>query len=384
MPPRLRRRHLPALLLPGLAACRKGQPAPHDPLTPAEKNDGWTIGRAHESGFNEAALRKLTGDLQANAFPNTHLVLVEHEGRLIYEQYLAGSDERWGTPNGHQVMDAESLHDLRSISKSFTAALLGIALGEQAEAALTRSIATFFPQRTLSPALQAVTLQDVLTMTAGLTWNEMTVPYTSSDNDEIRMSATQDPIGMVLTRPLREKPGTTWYYNGGLTQVLAGVVEGLTGDGLDAYAQRVLFGPLGIRHEWLGDPSWQSPMPAAASGLRMRGRDLAKFGSLYLHQGQWQGRQVIPAGWVARSMQRHVASIGDWGNGVWGYGYQMWVGRFAEGYDVAAGVGNGNQRVFVLPAERIVVSVMAGEYNKFEGHSERLLRRIMAARKSGH
>jgi CubicO group peptidase (beta-lactamase class C family) len=80
-------------------------------------------------------------------------------------------------------------------------------------------------------------------------------------------------------------------------------------------------------------------------------------------------------------MARHVERVGEWSDdGVWGYGYQWWIGDLRTGQRVVAGVGNGNQRLFVVPAERLVVTVFAGEYNKFEGHSERILDRVLAAR----
>ncbi len=376
-----RRRDLVAILLPGVIGCGR-QARPRDPLIPVQRSDGWRIGKLTDSGFDETAFRKLTADLKAGVFPNTHAVLVEHDGRLVYEQYLAGRDERWGESLGHRVMDADSLHDLRSVSKSVTAAALGIALGADFEKALASPIGSFFPRLNLPPELDALKLHHVLTMTAGLEWNEMTVPYTDSNNDELRMYSVKDPVAMVLARGIRQEPGTSWYYNGGLTQVLAGVVGKITGKTLDAYANEVLFGPLGItRYEWIGVPQWNPPMPAAASGLRMRARDLAKLGSVYLHGGEWQGRQIVPAAWVERSTRRHVASIGDWSSrGIWGYGYQWWVGRFPEGYEVAAAVGNGNQRVFVASKERVVVTVFAGEYNVFQGHGERILRSVIAAR----
>jgi CubicO group peptidase (beta-lactamase class C family) len=376
-----RRRDFVAILLPVLSGCRR--PArQRDPLLPVERSDGWEIGRLKDAGFDEIALQKVTADLKSGVFPNTHAVLVEHDGRLVYEQYFAGRDERWTKSIGRRVMDAGSLHDLRSVSKSVTAALLGIALGADFEKALASPIASFFPQLNVRRELDALTLHHALTMTAGLEWNEMTVPYTDPNNDEMRLYSVKDPVAMVLSRALRQKPGAVWYYNGGLTQVLAGVVRQITGKTPDAYAKQVLFGPLGItQYEWIGGPGWNPPMPAAASGLRMRARDLAKFGSVYLHGGKWQGRQIVPAAWVERSMRRHVASIGDWSRGgMWGYGYQWWVGRFSEGYEVAAAVGNGNQRVFVAPKERVAVTVFAGEYNVFEGHSERVFRSVMAAR----
>ena len=89
----------------------------------------------------------------------------------------------------------------------------------------------------------------------------------------------------------------------------------------------------------------------------------------------------MPQEWVEPSFARHVAEIGDWSRGgVWGYGYQWWVGRLPSGERVAAAVGNGNQRIFVLPELGVAITILAGEYNRFEGHSDRLLERIVAAR----
>jgi CubicO group peptidase (beta-lactamase class C family) len=190
-----------------------------------------------------------------------------------------------------------------------TSALLGIALSTDFDTALARPIGSFFPQLKLRPVLDAVTLEHVLTMTAGLEWNEMTVPYTDPRNDELQMSNVEDPIELVLSRPLREKPGTAWYYNGGLTQVLAGVVKQITGKPFDTYAKETLFTPLGVtQYEWIGPPKWDPHMPSAASGLRMRARDLARFGSVFLHRGTWAGRLIEPEAWVDRSTQRHVQS----------------------------------------------------------------------------
>ena len=174
-----------------------------------------------------------------------------------------------------------------------------------------------------------------------------------------------------------------WYYNGGLSQVIAGVVHQITGQPLDDYANEVLFQPLGItKFEWLGGSKWKPPMPSAASGLRMRARDLAKIGSVYLHGGQWNGRQIVPREWVEHSTQRHVKRVSRrWSlGGIYGYGYQWWHGKFPRGYTAIVARGNGNQRMFILQEKRIVVTIFAGDYNKFTPYSERLLRRIMEAR----
>jgi CubicO group peptidase (beta-lactamase class C family) len=369
-----------ALLLLALAACA----GPRTEYVPAQLDDGWTVGTLAAARLDADSIAAITRAIEDGEYPNTHALLVEHDGKLVYEAYFAGTDERWGDSLGGRVMGRDSLHDLRSITKSVTSLVLGIALGDGADSMLGRPLASFFPDREVSADVEQITLHHALTMTAGLEWNEMTVPYTSEENDEIRLYATTDPIGYVLSRPLVHPPGERWNYNGGLSQVIAGVVRQLTGMPVDAYAREVLFDPLGItEYEWLGEPEWEPAMPSAASGLRLRARDLAKIGSLVLHGGMWNGMRVVPESWIAVSGRRHVREIGEWSNdGMWGYGYQWWVGAQRDGHVVIAGVGNGNQRLFVLPADRLVVTVFAGEYNRFEGHSARLFERIHHARHS--
>ena len=126
----LRRRDLSLLLWPLVGACRRGN---------SELPD-WETGAASAAGFREGALRGLTAEIAAGAFPNTHAVLIERDGVLIYEQYFAGTDEREGEPLGRRTFDAGALHDLRSVSKSFTSALVGIALGSDFEKAVGRSV----------------------------------------------------------------------------------------------------------------------------------------------------------------------------------------------------------------------------------------------------
>lgn len=343
-----------------------------------EGADDWLIGNATEAGFDVAALEQLALDIEAGEFPNTHALLIEHEGSLVFERYFSGPDERWGDPIAMRIMGPDSLHDVRSIAKSVTSVLLGIALQGDFESAAARPIAEYLPSFTATPEQRAITLHHILTMTAGLEWNEWDVPYTDPNNDEIRLYDASNPALYVMNRPIEHEPGSTWYYSSGTTQVLATVIFELTGQTLGDYAREHLFAPLGITaFEWLGPEGWMPDNPAAMSGLRLTARDLAKIGSLYLHGGRWQGHQIVPEAWVERSSTRHVAETGiQW----WSYGYQWWVGDLPTGGRVIAGVGNGNQRLFILPGERLVVTIFSGEYNRFEGHSERILDRVLAAR----
>jgi CubicO group peptidase (beta-lactamase class C family) len=370
-----------------MAGCSASERHAEIEAAPPVLTDGWRVAAPAEAGFEPGALAALTADLDAGAYPNTHAVLIEHDGRLVFEEYFEGDDEFWGEPVGHVAFDRDSRHDLRSISKSVTAAVLGIALGDGFEAALDRPVLSFFsdnPRIRPSPGAEAVTLRHALTMTAGLEWNEMTVPYTDPDNDELQLYAASDPVALVLSRPVREPAGQRWYYSGGLTQVIAGVIEEVTGRPLGSYADEVLFRPLGITdYEWLEWGEWDRPAPRAASGVRLRARDLAKFGSLFLHGGRWGERQIVPASWVEESSRRHVPEAGEWsGDGVYGYALHWWHGRFGvpdARFEAVTGRGNGGQRVFVIPTHDLVITVFAGNYNTATDGGERIAERVVAA-----
>ncbi len=205
-------------------------------------------------------------------------------------------------------------------------------------------------------------------MTSGFDWNE-DVPYTDPRNDEIRMTRDSHPLRYALARPFVDEPGSEFRYNGGLTQVVAAVLVRATKTSLQDYARTKLFEPLGITDvEWVGD---LAGMPAAASGLRMRARDLAKFGSLYLNGGKWNGKQVIPSSWIELSTRRQFrfrARTGADAGGEFGYSYFWWYSCYpsAQGLiEARTAVGNGQQRVFVLPTLNMVVTIFAGRYNDF-------------------
>lgn len=358
-------------------------------MPPDQRGDGWAVAAPEAAGFDPAALEALAEDILRGGHGNIHAVLVEHDGRLVFERYFEGSDESWGQVLGTVRFGPDSLHDLRSVTKSVTTLLLGVALGSGYDQALDAPVTSYFPdlEGRFGEGAGQVKLRHVLTMTAGLQWNEMSVPYTDPDNDEVRMSGVHDPVALVLGRPVQELPGTRWDYNGGLTQVVAGLIERRTGKRLREYADEILFSPLGIvTYEWRGSRKWGvGGLPSAASGLRLRPRDLAKIGSLALHDGAWRGRQVVPAEWITLIRQRAVETIPWVPDGTYGYGFMWYSGRLKDGSDleVLGASGNGQQRLYVVPARRVVVTVLAGMYNqRSKGEVERLFREILAAQRT--
>ena len=337
---------------------------------PAERNDAWKAASADSLGVDSARLAALTGSIRAWPELGVHAILIERDGKLIYEEYFDGFDERWGQPLGRVPMTAETRHDLRSVTKSVVSALVGIAHGEGAIPALDQPVVRWFPEypELDTPDRRRVTLAHVLAMTSGFEWNEE-VPYNDPHNDEIRMTRDPQPLRYALSRPFAVDPGSDYDYNGGLTQVMAAVLVRATGISLQEYARTKLFGPLGITDvEWVGE---LAGMPSAASGLRLRARDLAKIGSLYLNGGKWNGRQIIPASWVELSTRRQFRfrpRAGADAGGEFGYGYFWWYNCYPSAaglIEARTAVGNGQQRIFVLPGLNMVVTIFAGRYNDF-------------------
>jgi CubicO group peptidase (beta-lactamase class C family) len=334
----------------------------------------WATKSPEDVGLNPAPLAALREQLRATPDWNVHAVLIVKDGALVYEQYLEGWDESWGRALGVVRFDRETLHDMRSTTKSVVSALVGIAVGDGAIRGVDVPVVDLLPEHPMADreAKHSILLRHVLTMTAGLEWDE-SMPYTDPRNSEHLMIRSGDPLGYVLSRPLVADPGRQFTYNGGLTELLAAVVRDTTGQRLEDFAHERLFTPLGIaRVEWR---RYANGLPSAASGLRLRPVDLAKFGALYLHRGAWHGRQILPAAWVDQSLREH------WTAPHVGYGYQWWVPRFTthgQPIEAFAARGNGGQCAFVFPTLGLVVVTTAGNYNQFQGGRQLIPHRLIA------
>lgn len=322
--------------------------------------DDWQSMSLVEAGFAPDVAGRLDDAVGRGELPNLHAALVVRHGKLVLERYYKGPDERWGQPLGTVTFGPKVKHDIRSVSKSVVGLLYGIALAEGRVPALDQPIVDQFPEYpdlARDPARRRMTIAHALTMTLGTEWDE-TLPYSDPRNSEIAMEMAPDRYRFVLDRPLIAEPGRRWVYNGGTTAVLAHLIARGTGKPLLDFAREKLFTPLGIV-----DIEWTLGMngePAAASGLRLRPRDLARIGQLVLERGRWRGRQVVPAAWLEASFANRVPAE----DGL-EYGYQWWLGRGrVDGRPWIAGFGNGGQRLAIIPDLDLVVVVLAGNYNR--------------------
>ena len=287
-----------------------------------------------------------------------HSVLVLLKNEPFAEIYFQGDDERWGVPLKDRQHGPDTLHDLRSVTKSIVGLLYGIALSEGKVPGLDESLVAQFPQYedlASDPKRQAITMRDVLTMQMGTEWNE-DLPYTDPRNSEIAMELAEDRYRFVLEQSMVTEPGTEWRYSGGATALLGRLIALGTGMPLNAYAQEKLFAPLGIEeYDWI---EGQDGEPSAASGLRLSTHSLARIGQMINNGGTWQGRQIVPKDWLENTFERSVELTGLH------YGLHWYLASDGDPPRWMSGFGNGGQRLTVQPQHDLVIVIFAGNYNQ--------------------
>jgi CubicO group peptidase (beta-lactamase class C family) len=298
--------------------------------------ENWITASPESQGLNPMMLSQMEQylDTQLWSFALRSILIVRH-GYLVYENYLGLPDRENQTNN------------IYSCTKSVTSALIGIAI-DQGYLNLTDHLVDIFSHLTiqnLDSRKAAITVEDLLTMTSGLPWDEWTYPYGNPNNDWDRMTTSPNWVEFVINRPMDYAPGSQWVYNTGGSHLLSAIVHEMTENSTLAFAETNLFTPLGITdYSWAHDPQGNVN---GGSALRLRPRDMAKFGFLYLHNGTWDGREIVPSSWVLASSTGQVIV-----DSVTEYGYQWWV---HPGINAYAAHGYLNQHIYVIPSQDMVV-----------------------------
>lgn len=324
-------------------------------------------------GMDTSRIIRLTELILADSIPNTHSLLIYKDSKLVYENYFAGKDQKYGKGLGYIEHSAYQLHDCRSISKSVVSACLGIALQNGMITSIDEPLEKYFPElRDCNDSVKKqMTIRHLLTMTSGLSWQEVGT-YGSPFNPEIQMNLRFNPIKYILKKPVKSVPGTAWNYNGGNTQLLAEIIARQSGLTIDRFAEKYLFAPLDIKHyEWV--PLALDERPEAASGLRLSSRDMLKFGVLYMNKGKWNGEQILDSTWVEMSLKDHVrrTDLSKFNIKGGGYGYQFWTYSDTLGTKpirIIEAKGNGGQSILFCSSLNLMIVTTAGNYNRGSYH----------------
>lgn len=302
----------------------------------------------------------LAAAIAADQYPRTTSVLAAQHGATLYEGYFGGAT-------------AETLHDVRSVTKSLAALAVGIAISE---GALPSEDVPAFPYLTdlapiahQAPAKAAITIRDLLTMSSALDCDD-DVP--SSPGNEENMYPQREWARWAAALPVRAGSEHGFAYCTAGVFLLGRILERATGAPIDRYVEERLFAPLGIdRVVWNRSPAGE----AAISGqLRLRTRDLAKLAHLLVERGRHGERQLVPAPWIERMMTRHLRpSRSSDPRGELGYGYLLWQREYATSCGRVWGwymSGNGGTHAVVLPTLGATAVVTRVHFNTRGMHDQ--------------
>jgi CubicO group peptidase (beta-lactamase class C family) len=357
--PRRVRRLAATTVLLTVAACAtptRPQGPPSAPGTAAPE-EASPLGAAtpEDVGMDTPTLVALTRDILAGHAP-IFSILISRHGKLVYELYTSS-------------LGRDDAHYLMSATKSVMSALVGIAIDQHLLTGLDESIADALPATLFaSPAeverFRPVTIKDVLGMSAldaPVTPHQKTPEARARSHDFV---TSDNRVRFALSQPLLPNPGTDYLYTDVTPALAAGLVAYTAHESVFDFAQRTLFGPLGFRNaEWMHvDPAG---LDNGAYGLRLRPIDMQRFGLLFLHHGEWGGRQLLSPAWVDVSFTPWIPSKP--GLHEPNYGAYWWTNRYGKGWMAHMAQGWKGQYIAVFPEQDVVVTMTSSFEDGTEG-----------------
>ena len=362
----------------GVASCGGssggGSPPPPQAETftyhvPPDLGDGWQVGDLADEGFDTEVIVDMMDQVLDGTHAGIDSVVIARNGKLLlywfdFRRELDEFDSWISNTNRER-------HILHSTSKSFTSALIGIAI-DQGHIESTEvpflDLFDYVSYENWDPRKAEITLEDALTMRLGTQWDEWSLPYTNPDNGLRQLNDNNlDWAKALLDLPMDSDPGTRFAYNTAATNAIGQALENAVGQSMGQFANAYLFYPMQITEaRWAISPTG---LAIGGSGLYLTGRELAKFGQLYLDGGVWQGQRLISEDWIAASIIRHV-DLSDIFTFSEGYGYQWWLDELPYGNQLLetwVTAGYGGQYTFVIPGLELVVAFTGRNYENGAG-----------------
>jgi CubicO group peptidase (beta-lactamase class C family) len=325
-------------------------------IQPINPNSGWQVSN---EVFDQNKIMELNGLIAENKLKDITSIIVIKNGKLLIEEYFNGSSR-------------DSLHDPRSVGKTFASAMMGIAIHDGFIKSENQTLKDFYDLKKFNnylPRKEDITLKSLLTMSSVFDGDDND---SDSPGNEENMYPTPDWAKFTLDLRVdsTKTAGKQWNYFTAGAMLLGDIINKSVPGGLEKYADEKLFKPLGITaYQWPYSPQH---VPSTAGGLQMRSLDYAKFGQLYKNNGTWNGKQVIPANWVKQSFTKQLTLPKDVvGEGY--YGYLFWNKTYTvndKPYETFYCSGNGGNKIFVFTDVPLVVIVTATAYNRPYAHPQ--------------
>lgn len=311
---------------------------------PLQTDDGLECAALSEVGIDSSYIYKLIKDILSGKMSTIHSLLIVKDNKLILEEYFHNYNRN-------------TLHNLESVTKSFTSALMGIAIDKKFIPDVNEAVWPYFKKWNSTKWVKEkydVRVKHLLTMSSGLAWK----PFTPNEyNDDANIFMAPDYIGYVLGKDLRYKPGEKFFYNNRIMFLQGQLIETTSGVSVDSFATRYLFDELGTKyHKW---KIYDNGITETGGGLKLLPRDMVKFGILYLNRGKWQGKQIISTQWIEASSKSQIFAGNE------DYGYNWWIKTYTtnhSNFNVYYASGHGEQTIMVIPEANIVFVMTAGNF----------------------
>jgi CubicO group peptidase (beta-lactamase class C family) len=328
----------PILLLSTLCACIKDEAFknPYNGYEPLSINDDWVLSNADAENINRNSLKQAFELIHSDKrYWMARSLLVIRNGKLVAEAYP------------HHQDDIHKFKNIQSCTKSMTSILAGVALQDKVLESLDEKLYDIFPDLfDDDQRKRAITVEDALTMRAGLAFD--------NDTQSLKLYQEQgNSTKYVLSQNYLHAPGTIMNYNDGAPHLVSKAIEQKAGKNLAEYADEKLFKPLNIK-EW----KWEAAKDGTTFGaysLFLKPRDLAKIGQLLLQNGIWNDQRIIDSQFLNEAVKTKTSMKGP----RYSYGYYFWIIPELKGY---AALGHGGQFLLVVPEKQLVVVYTSWPY----------------------
>jgi CubicO group peptidase (beta-lactamase class C family) len=308
---------------------------------PIDINDGLSVSSFEEHNLDKSVFDKINQDICNGKYGNIHSLLVIENNDLVIEQYYNG----W---------ERDRLHFLASTTKSFNPILIGIAIGQGKIIDVNQKMLSYFPEyETLEKDSRKhqITIKNLLTMTSGIKWDEQSLPVNDPNNMGNQFEQSNNWIKSALTLPMDTIPSAKYVYCGVNDIILSEIIKRATGQNIAEFAEKYLFEPLGIKeYDWFS----KNGVFDSGGGLKLKSRDVAKYGLLHLNKGKWGEKSIVSEKWVEETFRPFIEIKHPFYSC-----YQWQMAKTDLGYNVWFIQGNGGQIINIVPALNMVVVVNA-------------------------
>ena len=312
----------------------------------------WEISR---DKIDVSKIEELNRKIASKTYKDITSIVIIKDGKLLMEEYFNGTNRK-------------SLHDMRSVGKSFASTLLGIAVQDHFIKSENQNLSEFYNLKKFknySPEKESIKLKSLLTMSSPFDGSDIN---SESPGNEENMYPTNNWVEFTLNLPIDKTKvvESRWdYFTAGVV-VLGDIVHQSVPNGLAKYADKKLFQPLGItNYKWQFTPQ---NVANTAGGIQLRSLDFAKYGQLYKNQGTWNGTQILAQEWVEKTLSKQMMiSEGEY------YGYLFWNKTYTidnKDYEVYYCNGNGGNKIIIFKDQPLVIVVTATAYNTPYGHKQ--------------